>query len=196
MSAERFTVRGHTVDALGARRDENGVPMHGLPSARRGWTLEHLDATCVRGRREWDDDAFPFPHELTVEHRLTEAGLETTTDVRGDTPVAFGWHPFLRLPGEPRGRWRVALGSRRRLVLDDRLLPTGVIEPWAPPPFELGDRSFDEAITDVQAPSRSRASAGASRWSSSRGRRMRSSSPRWRSRSRASSRWPRRSTRS
>jgi aldose 1-epimerase len=152
LSAERFTVRGRTVDASGARRDENSGPMHGLPSARRGWTVEHVDAGSVRGRREWDDDAFPFRHELVVEHRLTEAGLETTTDVRGDTPVAFGWHPFLRLPGEPRGRWRVTLGSRRRLILDDRLLPTGAIEPWAPHPFELGDRSFDEALTDVQGP--------------------------------------------
>jgi aldose 1-epimerase len=149
LSADRFTVRGRSVDASGARRDENGVLLHGLPAARRGWVVEQADATSIRGRRVWDDDAFPFPHELVVEHRLTGEGLQTTTDVRGDTPVAFGWHPFLRLPGEPRGRWRVTLGSRRRIVLDDRLLPTGRSEPWEPPPFELADRHFDEALTDV-----------------------------------------------
>jgi galactose mutarotase-like enzyme len=149
LSADRFTVRGRTVDSSGARRDENGVLLHGLPAARGGWVVEHADATSVRARRAWDDAAFPFPHELVVEHRLTPRGLETATDVRGDTPVAFGWHPFLRLPGVPRERWRVTLGSRRRLVLDDRLLPTGTSEPWAPAPFELADRHFDEALAGV-----------------------------------------------
>jgi aldose 1-epimerase len=150
LSAERFNVRGRTVDASGARRDENGVLLHGLPAARRGWVVEHADATSVRARHVWDEDAFPFPHELVVEHRLRPEGLETATEVRGDAPVAFGWHPFLRLPGVPRERWRVTLGSRRRLVLDNRLLPTGGSEPWAPPPFELAGRHFDEALTDVE----------------------------------------------
>jgi aldose 1-epimerase len=150
LSAERFTVRGRAVNAPGAFRDENGVVLHGLPAARRGWVVERADATRVRARRAWNEDAFPFPHEIVVEHRLTAQGLATTTDVRGDTPVAFGWHPFLRLPAEPRDRWRVTLGSRQRLLLDERLLPTGESEPWAPPPFELANRHFDEALTEVE----------------------------------------------
>jgi aldose 1-epimerase len=150
ISANRFSVRGRTVDASGARRDEHGVLLHGLPTARRGWIVEHSGVTSVRARRAWEDHAFPFPHELAVEHRLTPAGLATTTDVRGDTPVAFGWHPFLRLPGVPRERWRVTLGSRRRLALDERLLPAGGDEPWAPPPFELAEGHFDEALADIE----------------------------------------------
>ncbi len=39
LSAERFEVRGREVDASGARRDENGVLLHGLASARRGWVV-------------------------------------------------------------------------------------------------------------------------------------------------------------
>jgi aldose 1-epimerase len=150
LSADRFTVRGRTVDASGARRDENGVLLHGLPAARRGWVVEHADDTCVRARRGWSEAEFPFPHELVVEHRVTPGALSTVTEVRGDTPVAFGWHPFLRLPDVPRERWRVTLGSRRRIALDDRLLPLGRSEPWAPPPFELGDRHFDESLTEVE----------------------------------------------
>jgi aldose 1-epimerase len=150
LSAERFTLRGRTVDASSARRDENGVLLHGLPAARRGWEVEHADAASVRARRVWDDGAFPFPHDVVVEHRLTPEGLVTATEVTGDTPVAFGWHPFLRLPGVERSRWRVTLGSRRRIVLDDRLLPTGESVPWAPPPFELADRHFDEALAEVE----------------------------------------------
>jgi galactose mutarotase-like enzyme len=72
--------------------------------------------------------------------------------VSGDTPVAFGWHPFLRLPGLPRERWRITLGSRRRVALDERLLPAGGSEPWAPPSFELGDAHFDESLTEVEGP--------------------------------------------
>jgi aldose 1-epimerase len=51
LSADRFTVRGRTVDASGARRDENGVLLHGFPSSRRGWVVEHADDATVRARR-------------------------------------------------------------------------------------------------------------------------------------------------
>jgi aldose 1-epimerase len=151
-SRERFELHGREVDASGARRDENGVLLHGLDSARRGWLVEHGDRDRVRARMRWADDAFPFPHEVVVEHRLRPEGLETVTEVTGDAPVAFGWHPFLRLPGVPRERWRVTLGSRRRISLDERLLPTGGSEPWAPPPFELGEAHFDESLTEVEGP--------------------------------------------
>jgi aldose 1-epimerase len=152
LSAGRFVLRGREVDASGARRDENGVLLHGLPSARRGWVVEQADGACIRARRVWDDVAFPFAHELVVEHRLTAAGLQTTTQVTGDAPVAFGWHPFLRLPGALREEWRVTLGSRLRTPLDDRLLPAGPAEPWAPPPFELADGHFDASLTQVEGP--------------------------------------------
>jgi aldose 1-epimerase len=148
LSAERFEVRGREVDASGARRDQNGVPLHGLPS--HGWHVEQADRARLHGRLHWQDDAFPFPHEVVVEHVLSPDALATTTSVRGDTPVALGWHPFLRVPDVPRARWRVTLGSRRRLLLDDRLLPTGESEHWAPPPFELGDSPFDESLTEIE----------------------------------------------
>ena len=150
LSRERFELRGREVDASGARRDENGVLLHGLPS--HGWQVQQANRAHLRGRLHWHDDAFPFPHEVVVEHRLSPGSLETLTVVTGDTPVAFGWHPFLRLPGVPRERWRVTLGSRRRRPLDERLLPAGPSEEWAPAPFELGDRHFDESLTQVEAP--------------------------------------------
>ena len=150
LSEERFELRGREVDASGARRDENGVVLHGLPS--HGWQVQQADRARLRGRLRWHDDAFPFPHEVVVEHRLSSGGLETVTEVTCDAPVACGWHPFLRLPGVPRERWRVTLGSRRRVALDERLLPAGGSEPWAPPAFELGDTHFDESLTEVVAP--------------------------------------------
>jgi aldose 1-epimerase len=152
VSARRFAVGGRTVDASGARPDDSGTPMHGLPAARRGWTVEHADAEGVAARLDWDDAAFPFPHTVRVEHRLDGDGLHTTTEVSGDAPVAFGWHPFLQLPGEPRERWRITLGSRTRLELDDRKLPTGAVSPWAPETFALGEDDYDEAIGDIAGP--------------------------------------------
>ena len=73
--------------------------------------------------------AFPFAHEIEVELALAERHLTVITTLRatGDhaVPVAFGWHPYLRLPGVPRERWVLALPPRTRLLLDDHGLPTG-----------------------------------------------------------------------
>jgi hypothetical protein len=87
-----------------------------------------------------------------VEHRLTEEGLDTTTEVEGDAPVALRWHEFLAPAREPRERWRVALESRTRIVLDDRVPPTGEPEPWAPPPLALGGDRYGEALADIEGP--------------------------------------------
>lgn len=152
LSATRFEVAGRTVDASGARRDGFGSPMHGLPQVRSGWAVEPAEPDRIAGALRWDVAAFPFPHTLRVEHRLTDGALTTTTEVLGDAPVAFGWHPFLRLPGEPREDWRVEIGAATRLELDDRLLPTGRRSPRERGAERLGERAYDEALADVDGP--------------------------------------------
>jgi galactose mutarotase-like enzyme len=74
--------------------------------------------------------------------------LRTTLEPSGPVavPVAFGFHPYLRLPGVPRRRWRVALPALRRLELDARGLPTGSSSPQAAWSGALGDRVFDDAF--------------------------------------------------
>ena len=152
LSATRFEVAGKTVDASGARRDAFGSPMHGLPQVRHGWSVEPPERERIAGTLEWDTAAFPFRHTLRVEHRLTDRSLLTTTEVLGDAPVAFGWHPFLRLAGEPREDWRVEIGAATRLELDDRMLPTGRRSPRERGVERLGDRAYDEALADVDGP--------------------------------------------
>lgn len=152
LSATRFEVAGRTVDASGARRDGFDSPMHGLPEARRGWSAEAPLPDRIAGSLEWSVPAFPFPHSLRVEHQLTDRALVTTTQVIGDAPVAFGWHPFLQLPGEPREDWRVSIGAATRLELDDRMLPTGRHAPRERATVRLGDRGYDEALADVGGP--------------------------------------------
>ncbi len=58
--------------------------------------------------------------------------------------MAFGWHPYLRVPGAPRSGWRLTLPAREHLLLDARSLPTGarVREPAESAP--LGRRTFDD----------------------------------------------------
>jgi aldose 1-epimerase len=152
LSAVRFEVRGKAVDVSAARTDGFGSPMHGLPQARSGWVVETASPERVAATLAWDVAAFPFPHRLRVEHRLTQHGLETTTEVLGEAPVAFGWHPFLQLPGEPRADWRVSIGAATRLELDDRMLPTGRRAPRERGVERLGESAYDEALADVDGP--------------------------------------------
>ena len=59
-------------------------------------------------------------------------------------PVAFGWHPYLRLPGTPRSQWHLRLPSRTHLALDDLGLPTGGEEPSRREAEPIGRRTFDD----------------------------------------------------
>ena len=61
------------------------------------------------------------------------AALTITTTVRASrdspVPIAFGFHPYLRLPGVDRREWDIDVPVRERLRLDERMLPTGEREP-------------------------------------------------------------------
>jgi aldose 1-epimerase len=60
--------------------------------------------------------------------------------------VAFGFHPYLRIPGSSRRGWRVVLGASQRLVLDTQMIPTGVEEPLVEREFVLGEQSWDDGL--------------------------------------------------
>jgi galactose mutarotase-like enzyme len=152
-----FDVLGRPVrleGARGARADEHGLPIHGLLAAAEGWSV--LDAGEDRLRAAFDFsepellDAFPFEHRVELDVRLDPSALTVTTTVLagGDVPVplAFGFHPYLRIPGLERGRWDVRLPVRRRLVLDGRGLPTGAVEDVEPYAGPIGDRTWDDGF--------------------------------------------------
>ena len=158
VARRRFTVAGREVDIDPSRTplrlDGNGLPMHGLLSAARGWEVDHHEATDLVARFDFaaHDDlmaTFPFAHELTFHAALDGARLTlaTTVHATGDTPVpiAFGFHPYLRLPGVARAVWRVEIPVRERLLLDEAMLPTGELAPVHVPAGPLGARTFDDA---------------------------------------------------
>jgi aldose 1-epimerase len=163
LGAERFEVGGRQVDlslpGLPLKRDDAGLPIHGLLSAAPGWRVERhaeldpggvLAASFDFGAYPHLLEAFPFPHLLEIEATLVEGSLEIATSLTatGDVavPVAFGFHPYLCLPGVPRAEWVLEAPVHERLLLDDRGLPTGAREAAAIEPAPLGDRTYDDAF--------------------------------------------------
>jgi hypothetical protein len=59
-------------------------------------------------------------------------------------PVSFGYHPYLRIPATSRDSWTVRLDAFSRLVLDERLLPTGERVPVERRSFRLAEMSCDD----------------------------------------------------
>jgi aldose 1-epimerase len=159
LPAWRYRAAGVEVDleGLDLHTDPAGLPIHGTLVAQPGWRLERLAAEADRAVLEAGFDygarpellaAFPFPHRLTVAATLQGASLAvaTTLAATGErpVPVAFGWHPYLRLPGAPRAAWRLLLPARTHLELDDRGLPTGKAADEPAEADPVGERTYDD----------------------------------------------------
>jgi galactose mutarotase-like enzyme len=165
LARRRFTVAGRDVEIdperTPLRLDDNGLPMHGLLTAARGWEVELHEPTEITARFDFAAHAalmatFPFPHELTLQATLDQARLTITATVHatGDTPVpiAFGFHPYLQLPGVPREAWHVEIPVAERLLLDEAGLPTGERAAVQVASGALGARTFDDAYVAPGAP--------------------------------------------
>jgi galactose mutarotase-like enzyme len=59
-------------------------------------------------------------------------------------PIAFGWHPYLRLTGVPRRQWLLRLPALRHLALDDAGIPTGTETGEPADVAPIGRRTFDD----------------------------------------------------
>jgi galactose mutarotase-like enzyme len=146
------------VDSPRVRRDQNGLPIHGLLTASPYWELVSSTETTLSARLDFaahDDlmSGFPYAHELRVDVELAGPRLSVATSVRatGDVavPIAFGWHPYLTLPGVGRADWQVEMPVRRRAELDARGIPTGRSEPVKIEPGPLGDSAYDDLFPEI-----------------------------------------------
>lgn len=140
--------------------------MHGLLTATRGWRVErHLELEgdeqggILAASFDFASyprllEAFPFPHRVEIEATLAGAELRIATTVRageeGSVPLAFGFHPYLQLPGVERSRWEIEAPVHERLELDEQMLPTGRREPVQIESGRLGSRTFDDAFLAPQ----------------------------------------------
>lgn len=150
--------------APGVRTDPNGLPIHGLLATSPDWRVEppvseagderpQLVASLLLEDRPDLLRSFPFPHEVELAVTLADGRLTIRTTVipTSDRPVplAFGFHPYLTLPGAPRESWAVALPALRHRPVDEFGLPTGDATPQAAASFVLGDRTFDDGYDGV-----------------------------------------------
>ena len=136
LSQRRYRAAGVEVD-LARRRlgvDDNGLPDSRISRRSRwlvSWTGSQLVANTasLRASIVVDAPAFPFPHRIEVAATVRDAQLRVDTTIvatgRRPVPVAFGWHPYLRVPGARRSQWRLRLPPRIHRVLDDRGIPNG-----------------------------------------------------------------------
>ncbi len=163
LGGDRFELAGRQVDltlpGLPLKREEHGLPIHGLLSAAAGWRVRRHAELDSGGALAASFDfaayphlleAFPFPHLVEIEATLVEGSLEIQTSLTATgevaVPIAFGFHPYLALPGVPRADWVLDAPVHERLLLDDLGLPTGAREPTAIETAPLGARTYDDAF--------------------------------------------------
>jgi galactose mutarotase-like enzyme len=143
--------------------DANGLPIHGAIAGELPWEL--LDDAgssghSLRARLRWqraDQIAiFPFAHVLELRARVDAGTLVIQTSVRAGrgapVPVSFGHHPYLTIPAVDRGAWQVELPEMRRLLLDERMIPTGAGESFDGRRLALADTSWDDAFAALTQP--------------------------------------------
>jgi galactose mutarotase-like enzyme len=152
--------------------DDNGLPIHGVLIASRGWRVREVSTDEGRARLsaslEFNGSdllaSFPFPHRVQLDIELSGGALRVCATLINlgtePLPVAFGFHPYLRIPGAPRRQWVVAFPVRHRLMLDEREIPTGAIERVDPLAGPVDDRTWDDAFERVEPDSCFELSAG------------------------------------
>jgi galactose mutarotase-like enzyme len=138
--------------------DATGLPIHGLLAASPYWEVTLSEPAALVAGLDYGAHpellaAFPFPHRLKLSGSVAAARLSIALTVTPteDTavPVSFGFHPYLRCDREQA---RIELPVRRRVLLDERGLPTGAHEILGSGELDgpLGERTFDDSY-DVLA---------------------------------------------
>lgn len=141
------------------RREEHGLPIHGLLSGWPHWRSEPASADAngahVAAELDWGAHpellaAFAFEHRLRLELLLSDDTLTVTVTIAatGDVavPLAFGLHPYLCLPAVSRAAWEVELPERETLAADALGIPTGATTHHPPTRLTLGAQQFDEGL--------------------------------------------------
>lgn len=147
--------------ALGNVR--GATPLHGLLTAAKGWRVTDASADAqsahVTSRFEFwrypDLMAqWPFAHEYEMTYRLSGGTLEVAISVTNlsteSMPVVLGFHPYFRIPDVPRDEWKGRVPARQHVVADQRLIPTGEMQPTnLADPFDLKGLTLDDGYTDL-----------------------------------------------
>jgi len=163
------------------RPDGNQKPLHGVLGVSKEWKLVEAkaDATAAwsTSRLEYwrhvDMMAqFPFPHNITLTHRLRDGRMEVETEIEnfGDAPmpISIGFHPYFQLNDTHRDEWHVHFAARDHMVLTPQLIATGEAKPIEfadPHSLSLGplDDVFGNLIRDPDGLARFKVEGGRER---------------------------------
>ncbi|HEY3871436.1 MAG TPA: aldose 1-epimerase family protein [Actinocrinis sp.] len=113
-----------------------GNAIHGLVRWAPWQPVERAPDRVVLAHRLFPQPGYPHHLVLTAEYRVGDSGLEVTVSARnaGTRPAPYGFaaHPYLT-PGEPGGTgridaWSLQVPAGRRVLVDDRLNPTGLAD--------------------------------------------------------------------
>jgi aldose 1-epimerase len=134
--------------------DDRGLPMHGVPWSLLAWEVTETRQDFLAARLDWSGNdllaVFPFRHhlEMAATLRFDSLTIETVliASPDGPAPVSFGFHPYFGLRELPRTEWRLELPVMRRLLLDQRGIPTGGVENFDGLDAKLGDLHFDNGF--------------------------------------------------
>jgi aldose 1-epimerase len=172
-----YTVAGKTIalprDGSRVALDTRGLPIHGAIAGDMAWNVSssaNRGDSVLTAQMTWSEaqpelfELFPFRHDLEYAASVGAGRLEVSVTVRatGSDPVprAFGFHPYLTLPGIPREQWMVELPPMRRLILDDRQIPREPGEALKQSRFQLAAHVFDDGFDRVSPSARFAAGAG------------------------------------
>lgn len=116
--------------------DHWGLPVNGVHPSTQAWVMQQsgaaggsawLNATLPFDRPR-QLELFPFPHRLSLHAAVTGCSLSIYIEIEATghvaVPMCFGYRVYLR---REHGA-TIVLPARRRIVTDERLLPTGATE--------------------------------------------------------------------
>lgn len=138
--------------------DGSGLPVNGVQSCGSAWMVNDVDAGLTSAWLEatlpFDHDPrqlelFPFPHQVHIRMELDRDSLSIATivEAKGEVPVpvCFGLRLYLQRVPPPR-HCTMVLPERRRLEINDLLLPTGASEQADMDAFAVGVEELHEVF--------------------------------------------------
>jgi aldose 1-epimerase len=151
----RWTWQGRQLQ-LDIASVERPTAIHGLVSWQPWQVVDSGPDRVTVGTVVEPRSGYPFRLATAIDYVLTGERLEFTMRVRnvGSDPAPFGigLHPYLSVGAEQDGdlaEAEVQIPARTLLVVDDGGLPTGERRPFDGAVGRIGDRVFDDPVTEL-----------------------------------------------
>jgi aldose 1-epimerase len=153
----RWSWRG-APQQLALTEPERGHAIHGLVAWAEWATVERTDDSVTLATAVWPQPGYPFHLELTARwsvdrERGLSAELTATNAGSEDAPYGCAIHPYLVAPRGTVDDWVLHVPADRELQVDERMLPTDLVDVPAAHDFReprpVGDARIDHAFTSV-----------------------------------------------